>query len=150
VQNFLRNEITRAAAQKRGGGKNLISWDVLEAEQRYAAELVDHGTADVIFDRRWARALMEQALDKLSAEFTRSGKHELFEHLKVYLAREAREGEYANIAAELRLTIAAVKVTVHRVRQRYREIIRSEIAHTVNDPAEVDGELRHLAQLLSA
>jgi RNA polymerase sigma-70 factor (ECF subfamily) len=150
LQNFLRNEITRAGAQKRGGGKSLISWDALEAEQRYTAELVDHGTADVVFDRRWARVLMEQALDKLTAEFSRSGRRELFERLRVYLASDAREGEYARIAAELGLSMAAVKVTVHRVRQRYGEIIRSEIAHTVNDPAEVDDELRHLAQLLSA
>jgi RNA polymerase sigma-70 factor (ECF subfamily) len=150
LQNFLRNEISRAAAQKRGGGKNVMSWDALEAEQRYAAEMIDHGTADVIFDRRWARTLMEQAMEKLSGEFTRSARRELFERLKVYLGREAREGEYASIAAELGLSLAAVKVTVHRMRLRYRETIRSEIAQTVNDPAEVEGELRHLAQLLSA
>ncbi|MCI0538466.1 MAG: sigma-70 family RNA polymerase sigma factor [Verrucomicrobiales bacterium] len=150
LQNFLRNEITRAEAQKRGGGRSLVSWDALEAEQRYTSELVDHGTADVIFDRRWARAVMEQALDKLTLEFSRSGRRELFERLRVYLASEVRAGEYANIASDLGLSTAAVKVTVHRVRQRYREIIRSEIAHTVSDPADVDDELRHLAQLLSA
>ena len=150
LQNFLRNEITRAGAQKRGGGRDVVSWDAMEAEQRYAAELVDPGSADLIFDRRWARAIMEQALDKLSGEFSRSGRRELFERLRHYLACEAREGEYVNIASELGLSTAAVKVTVYRVRQRYREIIRSEIAHTVSDPAEVDDELRHLAQLLSA
>lgn len=150
LQNFLRNEITRAAAQKRGGGHILVSWDALEAEQRYAAELIDHGTADVIFDRRWARALMEQSLDKLAAEFRSSGRGELFERLKGYLASEAREGDYARIATELRLSGVAVKVTVHRLRQRYGEIIRSEIEHTVDDPSEVDDELRHLAGLLSA
>jgi RNA polymerase sigma-70 factor (ECF subfamily) len=150
LQNFIRNEITRTEAQKRGGGQTLVSWDALEAQQRYAAELIDHGTADVIFDRCWARTLMERALDKLAAEFRRLGRVELFERLKVYLADEAGKGDYARIATELRVSGAAVKVTVHRLRQRYREIIRNEIAHTLDDPAEVDDELRHLAGLLWA
>jgi RNA polymerase sigma-70 factor (ECF subfamily) len=149
LQNFLRNEMNRANALKRGGGTPHLSWDALEAEQRYAAEPRDYTTPDLLFDRRWARAAMGRALKRLSDEFTASGRASLFEMLKQYLAGNASGRSYGQVASQLGLSTVAVKVTVHRLRQRYSELLRFEIAQTVADPADINDELRHLAQLLA-
>lgn len=149
-QNFLRNEISRGQAQKRGGGWTQVSWDSLEAENRFQAEPADHATPDVLFDRRWARAAMGRAYDQLAAEFSANGRAILFQQLKKYLAGNASGGSYGEVAARFGLSTSAVKVTVHRLRQRYRELVRSEIARTVANPDDVDDELRHLAQLIAS
>lgn len=150
LQNFVRNERIRAGAQKRGGGQTILSWDALEAESRYAAEPLDHASPDQVFDRRWARTLMERALDGLVAEFSRTGRAELFHRLKVYLVSNRATDSYAELAEELGLTTGALKVTIHRLRQRYRELVRAEIAQTVADPTSVDDEMRQLAKFLLA
>lgn len=150
LQNYLRNEIQRAQAQKRGGGCRVVSWDALEAEQRYAAEPADTATPDLSFDRNWARVAMARALDRLAQEFTSSGRAAVFEELKTCLEGTAVHGGYQDVAIRLGLSAVAVKVTVHRLRERFRQLVRIEVARTVADPADVDDELRHLAQLIAS
>lgn len=149
LRNSLRNEMDRNRAKKRGGGVVPVSWDALEGEQRFKAEPVDEATPDLLFDRRWARAAMGRALERLSEEYSRSGRAVLFQHLKRFLAGHPAAGGYGEIASRLGLSETALKVTVHRMRQRYRDLVRWEVAQTVADPAELDDELRHLLQLLA-
>lgn len=149
LQNFLRNEIERAKAQKRGGQCDLVSWDALEAEQRYAAEPTDGGTPDRAFDRSWGRVVLARAMGRLGEEQSSAGRGPVFDELKQCLGAVPGEGLYRGAAERLGLSAAAVKVTVHRLRERYRELVRDEIARTVADPVDVDDELRHLAELLA-
>lgn len=149
LQNFLRNELDRTRARKRGGSVPHVSWDALAAEQRFLAEPVDHVTPDLLFDRCWARAAITRAFDRLSEEFAAADRAPLFDHLKSFLGgREARV-PYKEIASRLGISTVAVKVAVHRLRQRYKDLVRNEIAQTLADPSEVDDELRHLARLLA-
>ncbi|MBX3745647.1 MAG: sigma-70 family RNA polymerase sigma factor [Verrucomicrobiae bacterium] len=148
-QNALRNELERMRALKRGGGRRLVSWDALEGEQRYQAEPVDHTSPDVMYDRRWARATLGRALDRLGIEFAAAGRGELFVALKGYLGASGAGSSYGEVATRLGISMGAVKVTVHRLRQRYRDLVRQEVAQTLADPAEVEDELRHLATLLA-
>jgi RNA polymerase sigma-70 factor (ECF subfamily) len=136
LKHFLANEWDRARAQKRGGGQTFIS---LDAETRYRQEPMDELSADKLLDRQWALALLEQVLARLEAE-----EFAGFEHLKVYLTAGKEAIPYAEAAARLGTTEGAVKVAVHRLRKRYRALLREEIAHTVASPAEVDEEIRHL------
>jgi RNA polymerase sigma factor (sigma-70 family) len=149
LQNYLRNEMERARAQKRGGGATRVSWDGLEAEQRFRAEPVDTASPDILFDRRWARETLGRAMNRLSEEYEAAGRERLFARLKGYLAGNHGEESYAEAAAGLGLSTAAVRVMVHRLRHRYRELVRWEVAQTVADAREVDDEMRHLAELLA-
>lgn len=149
LQNFLRNEIERAKAQKRGGRCDLVSWDALEAEQQYAAEPADGGTPDRAFDRSWGRVVLARAMGRLKEEQHTAGRGPVFEELKQCLGNVPGEGLYRSAAQRLGLTPVAIKVTVHRMRDRYRELVRDEIARTVADPVDIDDELRHLAELLA-
>ena len=107
-------------------------------------EPADNVTAEKIFERRWALTLLEQVLQRLRDEYVQSGKWRLFEQLKPTLTEESRSVAYAEIATRLDMTEGAVKVAVHRLRQRYRELLRAEIADTVSSPEEVDEEIRAL------
>jgi len=149
VQNFLRSELVRAKAQKRGGNLDLLSWDALEAEQRFAAEPVEAVTPDLLFDRNWALAVMSQALKRLENEFRQSGRLVVFEQLKCYLEGAVSKNGYDQPASFLGLSVSAVKVTVHRMRDRFRQMVREEITRTVVNVADVEDELRHLAQLVA-
>jgi RNA polymerase sigma-70 factor (ECF subfamily) len=149
LKHFLANEWDRAQAAKRGGGQVLISLDDTDAESRYRLEPADPMSADKIFERRWAMTLLEQVLNRLRHEHLRAGKAELYEQLKVCLSGARDSAPYAELAARLKLTEGAVKVAVHRLRQRYRELLRDEIAQTVSGPAEVEEELRHLFSVLA-
>ncbi len=149
LRNFLRNDIARMQALKRGGGHLHISWDSLEAESRFQAEPVDDASPDKLFDRSWARAAMGRAFERLAEEFAATGRSGLFHHLKKYLAAAAAGSAYREIASQLGLSPVAVKVSVHRLRARYRELIRSEVARTVADPTDIEDELRHLVSLLA-
>jgi RNA polymerase sigma-70 factor (ECF subfamily) len=149
VRHFLSNERDRARASKRGGGRPLLPLDVETAEGRYRREAVDAITPEVLFDRQWAIALLGQVLDRLRAEMEAAGKQEQFARLKPMLTGEADERGYRALGAELGMTEGAVKVAVHRLRRRYRELAREEIAAIVVDPGAVDAELRHLAAALA-
>jgi len=141
---FLANEWDREHAQKRGGFTPVVSIDQELAESRFAAEPAHSIQPDVLFDRQWAVTLLDQTMRQLQAEYVASGRAKLFEYLQSCLAREESALPYAEIATRLNLTEAAVKMAVHRLRARYREILRAEIAHTVSGPEEVEEEIRHL------
>ncbi len=143
---FLANEWDRAAAQKRGGGVRTVSLD--DSEYRYVNERATEEPIEVFFDRRWALTVLELALAKLKSEFQTKGKERQFEVLRGVLAG-THEGHYASLAEELELEPAAIAVIVSRMRQRYRELVRSEVAQTVNSAAELEEELRYLRQLLT-
>jgi RNA polymerase sigma-70 factor (ECF subfamily) len=141
VKHFLANEWDRSQAQKRGGGVVHVSMD---AETRYLREPADQLTPERLFDRQWALALLETVLTKLSAQHDTADKHRLFEALRDTLTGDQPENGYAELGRTLGLTEGAVKVAVHRLRKRYRELLRAEIAQTVSDPAQVGDELRAL------
>lgn len=148
LEHFLINEWTKANAIKRGGGQRIISWDEKTAEERYAYEPIDEAAPDKIFEKRWASELLSQVLHALRQEFMESGKPELFEALKVSLWGEGSSVSYDQIGTQLGMSETAVKVAAHRLRQRYRELLRAEVAQTVSTTAEVDEELKYLAAVL--
>jgi len=149
IKHFLAHEWEKGRALKRGGGQVLISLDGPAGETRYALEPPDNVTADKIFERRWALTLLEQVLARLQEDYAASGKRQLFQELKPTLTGEKCAGSYVEIGSRLGLNEGAVKVAVHRLRQRYGELLREEIAHTVASPEEVEEELRHLLSALS-
>jgi len=146
LKHFLINEWRRARTQKRGGGAITVSFDD-DAEARYLREPADPMSADKLFDRRWALTLLDRVLERLGTELAQSGKSAHFEALKFCLGGEKHA--YGEIAISLGMTESAVKVAAHRLRERYRALIRAEIAETVASSEEVDGELRDLFAALS-
>ncbi len=148
LKNFLASEHQRATALKRGGGVTLVPLDANPEEDFLRAEPATHETPESIFERRWAVALMERAFAKLRDEVTAAGKTAQFDRLKEYLQADAGRGDYTVAARDLKMSPSAVGVAVHRLRQRFGELIRREIADTVASPEEIDGELRHLASVL--
>ena len=149
VKHFLANEWAKARAQKRGGRHTLISIDAALAESSFGSEPADLLTAEKIVERRWALALLEQVLRRLREEYTRDGKEKQFEQLKATLTEASRSLPYAEIAARLATSEGAVKVAVPRLRQRYRELLRAEIADTVAHAGEIDDEIRNLFAALA-
>jgi RNA polymerase sigma-70 factor (ECF subfamily) len=150
LKHFLANEWDKASAKKRGGRRTVIPLDAAGAETACGFEPADNTTPEKIFERRWALALLEQVLRRLREEYTREGKAALFEQLKPTLTEASRAVRYADIAARLGTSEGAVKVAVHRLRRRYREILRAEIADTVTDPNEIEDEIRNLFAALAA
>jgi RNA polymerase sigma-70 factor (ECF subfamily) len=149
LDHFLANEWRRAHAAKRGGGRMPLSLDFPLGERRYGEEPAHEQTPERIFERRWAFILLEQALGKVREEYARAGRPDLFEHLKPYLGGDSGQVPYQKAAAALGMSEGAVKVAVHRLRKRCREILRAEIAQTVAGPQEVDEELRDLFNVVS-
>jgi len=146
MKHFLANEWHRARTQKRGGGATFLDLDALDPEARYALEPAQSTDPDASFDREWARESIARAMEKLRAESETRGKGELFDALKGSLAGEGPDRSKA--AERLGMTDGAVKAAVHRLRQRFRELLRAGIAETVADPSEVDFEMRHLVNAL--
>ena len=144
LNNFLSNERDRALAAKRGGGREFLSLEQASAEERYQFEPASNVTAADLYDRRWAWTVLEQALNQLCMEFVAAGKEEHFNHLKIFLEREAAAGDYAKVALEMKTTSAAVAMAVCRLRQRYRELVRAEIANTLANPSDTEEEIRYL------
>lgn len=144
LNHFLSDEWDKARAQKRGGGQSFISLDDQNAEERYLLEAKSGAPAETIFDQRWALTLLAQALARLREEFAAAGKTREFDHLKIFLSTLTGDGGYDAVAAELAMPVATVGVKVHRLRQRYGELIRAEIAHTVASPADIEEEMEHL------
>jgi RNA polymerase sigma-70 factor (ECF subfamily) len=149
MKHFLADEWDKARAQKRGGGQAVLSLDDTTAEDRYRLEPADNLTPDKLFEQRWALTLLDQAKTRLKEEYAQAGKADLYDRLRVFEGGDPGAPTYAAIAAEFGLTESAVKSAAHRLRQRYGELVREEVAHTVDSPAEVDGELRHLIGVLS-
>lgn len=144
LKHFLANEWDKAKAQKRGGGQVPLSIDASAAESSYGFEPVENITPDKLYDRRWALALLQQVMSQLKTEYAREEKAEVFDALKGTLTGEGRTAGYAQIAERLGTSAGAIKVAVHRLRKRYRELLRAEIAHTVSGPEEIEEEIRAL------
>jgi len=144
LRHFLANERDRAKARKRGGGRTVFSFDRGEAETRYRLEPSHELTPEKDFDRQWALTLLGQVLEGLRAEHVASGTEGLFEGLKGFLTQAEGSCPYAEVACRLGMTEGAVKVAVHRLRRRYRQLLREHIARTVASPEEIDEEIRHL------
>jgi RNA polymerase sigma factor (sigma-70 family) len=149
LTNFLVNEWDRRQTLKRGGNRQIISMDEMSAEQLYSEEPVELFSPEHLFDRRWAITIIEQVLTRLKNEYAASGKAEMFIKLEAGLTGEVTPGSYANWAAALDMNEGAVKVALHRLRRRFGELLRSEVAYTVADPAEVAEEIRHLLAAIS-
>ena len=150
LNHFLANEWDRARRQKRGGGAATLSLDWQGADTRYQVDPADHLSPDKVYDRVWAVTLLERVLVRLRAESVSDGKAEAFETLKPFLTAGSGAVPYAEAAAALKMPEAAVRVAVHRLRRRYRELLREEIRQTLSDPAQVDEEVRSLFSSFSA
>ncbi len=150
LNHFLANQRRAAAAQKRGGGHNVLSIDFDDGETRYQREPVDATTPEKIFQRRWTMTLLDRAVGRLRDEFAAAGKLELFDQLKLHLGGDPEATAYGELAQALQTTEGAVKTAAHRLRKRCRELLREEIAQTVCDPEEIDAELQELFTSLQA
>jgi RNA polymerase sigma-70 factor (ECF subfamily) len=148
-RHFLANQRDRERAQKRGGSHTTLSLDLGDAEARFGSEPAHTLTAEKLFERRWALALLQEVLGRLREEYATRGKEALFERLRGFLAGERQPGGHTGAARELGLTEGAVKVSVHRLRQRYRELLREEIGRTVHDLEAIDDEIRALFEALA-
>jgi RNA polymerase sigma factor (sigma-70 family) len=149
LRNHLVSETRREQAQKRGGQAEVLSLDTEAAEQALAGDLANLVTPETEFDRRWARTVLERALDRLRSEHVDRGKAALYEALKPGLIGEL-DGDYARLGQALGLTAGAVAVAAHRLRHRLRELVRLEVLQTVGTAAELDEEMRHLLQVWAA
>ena len=149
LKHFLINEWNKANRAKRGGGRQSISLDAEQTETRFRAEPADERSPDKAFERRWAMELLGRVLDQLQAELAVAERGQVFEELKSFLTGEDNESSYAEIGRRLGMTEGNLKVTVHRLRGRYRELLRKEIARTVADPAVIDEEIQELIAALS-
>jgi RNA polymerase sigma factor (sigma-70 family) len=146
LKNFLANKWDRAQAQKRGGGAVILSWDAEAVEALYAREPASPVTPEVSYDRLCALTLMEQAMEKLERENVERAAQ--FARLKDFLTSPPTAGGYDAIAVDLQMPAGSVAVAVHRLRARFRQLLRAEVAQTVATAAEVDDELRHLCEAL--
>jgi len=149
MNHFLANEWEKARAGKRGGGHPALSLDWAAAEERYDLEPADDATPDKAFDKQWALRLLQAVLTRLEQEYQREGKAALFGLLKKCLTGARESQPYLVLAARMGLSEGAIKVAVHRLRRRYRDLIREEIAQTVAAPEEVESEMRHLLEALA-
>ena len=145
---FMNDARDHARRIKRGGGQEVFSLDAQLAEGRYQLEPADVLDPEKIFERRWALTVLETVLARLRAELESEGKGPLFQHLQALVVGETGAARQKEVAARLGLSEGTLAVTVHRLRQRYRGLLREEIAQTVSRPEEVEGEIRHLQALL--
>ena len=149
VKHFLVNENERASAQKRGGGKPVMSLDEPASERSGPSiEPVDERTADRIFEQSWAMTLLAQVRTRLETEYAAEGKADRFTQLEKFLPGEENDLTYSETAARLGIPEGTLKSDVHRLKRHYRELLREEIAHTVSKPTEVDEEIRYLITVL--
>lgn len=149
LKHFLSDERDRANAQKRGGGHALVSLQQLAEEERALAEPTDGITAEQVFERRWAQALLDQAIGRLRQEYVAGGKEPLFDRLKDLQPGEHGDFSYAELGAQLGMSEQAMKNAVHRFRRRHRELLREEIGATVGRPSEVEEEIQHLLAVVA-
>jgi RNA polymerase sigma-70 factor (ECF subfamily) len=148
VSRFLANEQDKDRALKRGGGQRVLSFDAQDAEGRYLLEPSSDLTPEKIFEQQWAHQVLAVVLEKLQAEFDGGGRAGRFEAMKAYLLGDRGAVSYAETAARLGLSESAVKSGIHRLRQRYGDLLREEIAQTVESPAGIEEEIAHLLGVL--
>jgi RNA polymerase sigma factor (sigma-70 family) len=149
LKHFMAKEWRRAAAHKRGGGQPHVPMDTAFAESRYAADSTTQLPAEAVFDRQWALTLLDLTVQRLEAEFRAADKADAFAILKDCLVTAHHAMDYASVAARLDCSEGAARVAVHRLRKRFREFYRQEIAQTLPDGAELEAELRYLAGILA-
>ncbi len=149
LKSFLSDEWDRARAKKRGGGRKTFSLGIPNADSQYAVEPADRLSPEMLFEKSWALTVLERTMDRLQAEFAAENKQELFDHLKVYLTAEKGAIPYQNTAAKLKVTEGSVRVAVHRLRRRYRQLLRDEIGQTVATEDQIDEEIRCLFAALA-
>jgi DNA-directed RNA polymerase specialized sigma24 family protein len=154
LQNFLHNLTDTKQTLKRGGGVEFVSWDAWMAEApsqlSFSSRALDSLPPERLFDLRWAATVVDHALRRLREECEGKGRLRLFEGLRDYLAAEHADISYANLGASLGVADTVVKKQLHNLRQRYRWLLRDEVAHTVANPSDVDDEIRHLCATLAA
>lgn len=144
LKNFAAKQWRAETTQKRGGSIPHLSLDYSDGEKRYLCEPEDSLTPDKIFERKWAITILDSAMAKLADEQVAADKKNRFDLLKMYLGGDKNRVPYADLADRLNISAGAVKVAVHRLRSRYRELLRNEIADTVADPNNIDEELQDL------
>jgi len=144
LKHFLSNERDRARTIKRGGRQTFVPLDAMSIETRYRVEPADNLSPDKAFERQWALTVLDQVLAHLRVEFAAAGKDALFEALKPFLTGDGEADSQAEVGKLCGMREGSVKVTIHRLRRRYRELLREEIAQTVACPEEIDEEIRHL------
>jgi len=150
LKHYMLDEWDRQRAQKRGGGKLPLSLDFDTAEGGFKLEVPDERTPEAVFDACWADTVLLRARERLRREVLEPGKEDRFERLEGFVTGEGREVPYQEVAAEFGMSESAVKVAVYRMRRHFGEVLRAEVAETVQDPAEVEPELKHLLGLLVA
>jgi len=148
LHHYMANQWRHDQTLKRGGGRQIVSLDWDDGERRYHLEPADELTPERVFERRWALTLLNKAVDMLRDEYAQSSRLHIFDALKAYLGGQDTTVPYRELAAELGTSEGAIKVAVHRLRQRCRECLRRTIAETVADEAEIDEELRYLFQAI--
>jgi RNA polymerase sigma-70 factor (ECF subfamily) len=146
---FLANEHDRANALKRGGGQKTFSLDQFPSEELDAISPAEECSPGTVYDLRWAKAILKTALQRLKEEMYRADNPGEFDELKQFLTTDAASANYAVTAERLGIQVSSVPVLVHRLRQRYRELVREEVAQTVSSPTELEEEMRHLFVLLN-
>jgi RNA polymerase sigma factor (sigma-70 family) len=145
-KHFLANEYDRRQARKRGGGWQLVALDTGSAEAQYGLAVADAWTPETLFERQWAQGVLDRVWAALRAECVAAGRVDGFDRLQGALTGE--KGRYADVARELATTEGAIKVRVHRLRRRFRELLKQEVGATVDDDGEIDAEIRHLIDVL--
>jgi RNA polymerase sigma-70 factor (ECF subfamily) len=150
LKNFLANERERAHTQRRGGGQSLVPLDCGDAETRYSLELADKLTPEAIFDRRWAFTVLEKTMKELRREYSAPEKRELFDELQGFLPGGQVNVSRAELAAKRGVSVGAIDVSVHRLRQRFGSLLREQVAQTVSSEAEVDEEIRYLISVIGS
>jgi RNA polymerase sigma-70 factor (ECF subfamily) len=149
LQHYVANERSHAEAQKRGGRPSCLRLDGETAERRYLLEPTDKATPETIFERRWALTVLDRVLVILRVEFRHSGKEHVFDALKGYLVAGEECASGREISAQLGMSEAAVRVAVHRLRRRFGELLRREIAETVSTPEDIQDEIQHLIRAVA-
>jgi RNA polymerase sigma-70 factor (ECF subfamily) len=150
ARNFLRNDWKSAHRLKRGGGTDIFSIDAIAAEEWYRLEPIDASSPEKLFDRRWAETLIEQVLKHLEVEAKEAGQGARFEVLRDFVFGGPADLSYAEAGAKLGLSESATTSAIHRLRSRFRDLLRSEVAQTVENPSDVESEMRDLLTVLSS
>jgi RNA polymerase sigma-70 factor (ECF subfamily) len=150
AQNFVNNERDRQATQKRGGDRNILSVDFSEGEQRLLKLPVSQLTPELLFEQQWALALLERVIGQLRSWYVQAGTLELFEHLRATLTGDPSAIPLCDVAGTLDMSEEAVRVALHRMRKRYRQILQNEVAQTTESADDVQQELAYLLKVLSA
>lgn len=149
LNHFLADEWDHARAQRRGGDQTFVPLEVQSAETRYRLEPADNLTPEKVYEQRWAKTLLAHVIEQLRREYESQHKGALFEGLRDCLTKARAAVSYPALACQFDMSEGALRIAVHRLRQRYREVLRSEIANTVGEPGEVEEELRYLLRVLA-